>query len=447
MRELKDRTTPAPSNGVSARFRGEVNVPYRGIPPQQPLPAKRARAKDSLVLILAGGRGSRLKGLTAWRTKPAVPFGGKLRIIDFTLSNCLNSGLRHIGILTQYKAHSLIRHVQKGWSFLRGEMGEYIELLPAQQRDGTEWYSGTANAVYQNLDIIRSHRPKYVVILAGDHVYKMDYMPMLDAHLRNDADLTVGSIEVPIEKANSFGVLCVDKHNAIQQFDEKPEHPQPSSNNFGMVLVSMGIYVFRTEFLIQQLLEDARNETSSHDFGFDIIPKLIGRYRVYAYSFFAGKEGGNAYWRDVGTVDSYWNANIELIGVTPQLNLYDADWPIWTYQEQAPPAKFVFSEKDRCGMAIESMVSSGCIVSGARVVHSLLSCNVRVNDRSVIKDSVLLPDVVIGKSCRINRTIIDKGVNIPDGTMIGGNPVKDAERFYVSPGGVVLVTAEMLRKQ
>jgi glucose-1-phosphate adenylyltransferase len=347
--------------------------------------------------------------------------------------------------LTQYKAHSLIGHVQKGWSFLRREMGEYVELLPAQQRNGSGWYSGTANAVYQNLDIIRAHNPEYVLVLAGDHVYKMDYMPMLNQHLNNGADLTIGSIEVPIDKASAFGVLSVSNDNKISHFNEKPENPRQSPNNPNVALASMGIYVFKTDFLIEQLIRDANDESSTHDFGFDIIPKLIGRHNVFAHSFNSGGENKNAYWRDVGTVDSYWEANMEVISVTPGLNLHDKDWPIFTHQEQAPPAKFVHNDQDRCGMAINSMVAGGCIVSGAKIIHSLLSNHVCVHDHSIVEDSVLLPDVLVGKNCRLIRVVIDKGVEIADGTVIGEDPKLDAERFYVSPGGVVLVTADMLK--
>jgi glucose-1-phosphate adenylyltransferase len=434
----------APQKTHFPLYRSKVNL-TKAKPIVNEVTEKKALATDALALVLAGGRGSRLQDLTAWRAKPAVPFGGKLRIIDFPLSNCLNSGLRHIGILTQYKAHSLIGHVQKGWSFLRREMGEYVELLPAQQRNGSGWYSGTANAVYQNIDIIRAHNPEYVLILAGDHVYKMDYMPMLNQHLNNGADLTIGSIEVPIDKASACGVLGVGNDNKISHFDEKPENPRQSPNNPDVALASMGIYVFKTDFLIEQLIRDANDESSTHDFGFDIIPKLIGHHNVFAHSFNSGGENKNAYWRDVGTVDSYWEANMELISVTPELNLYDKDWPIFTHQEQAPPAKFIHNDEDRCGMAVDSMVAGGCIVSGSRIIHSLLSNHVCVHDHSVVKDSVLLPDVVVGKSCRLTRVVIDKGVEIPDGTVIGEDPKLDAERFYVSPGGVVLVTADMLK--
>ncbi|ODS24498.1 glucose-1-phosphate adenylyltransferase [Candidatus Endobugula sertula] len=400
--------------------------------------------KDNLALILAGGCGSRLKQLTEWRAKPAVPFGGKLRIIDFPLSNCINSGVRQIGILTQYKAHSLLSHIQKGWGFLRGEFGEFIELLPAQQCVESSWYLGTANAVYQNLDIIRSHHPEYVLILAGDHVYKMDYGPMLEQHVENNADLTVGCIEMSIEEAFAFGVMGIDERLRIHQFNEKPEHPQSIPSNPNIALVSMGIYIFKRDFLIEQLIHDADNDASSHDFGKDIIPSLIQQYRVYAYPFREGNGDKQAYWRDVGTVDNYWRANLELIGITPELNLYDKNWPIWTYQEQVPPAKFVFNDDVRRGMAVDSMVSGGCIVSGAYVNHSLLFNNVEVDNQSQINDAVILPEVIIGKNCRINKTVIDKGAIIPDGTVVGENPEEDRQRFYVSPEGVTLITPDML---
>lgn len=446
MLEVKRAKTQPRFRETPTNFSKRALRSYRTIPTQKILPRKKVNPQNVLALVLAGGRGSRLKDLTTWRAKPAVPFGGKLRIIDFPLSNCLNSGLRHIGILTQYKAHSLIGHVQRGWSFLRREMGEYVELLPAQQRNGKGWYVGTADAIYQNLDIIRSHNPEYVLILAGDHVYKMNYIPMLNDHLRHDADLTIGSIEVPISEASSFGVLSVDEDKRVLEFSEKPENPQHAPDKPEVALASMGIYVFKTEFLIQQLILDAHDEESSHDFGCDIIPRLIGKDKVYSFPFTKGVEACEAYWRDVGTVDSYWRANIELIDVTPPLNLYDKDWPIWTHQEQSPPAKFIFNQKGRCGHAVDSMVSGGCIVSGAEIIHSLLSYDVLVNDYSVIKDSVLLPDVVIGESCRINRAVIDKGVKVPADMVIGEDTDKDAERFYVSPEGIVLVTADMLRK-
>ena len=403
--------------------------------------------RSTLALILAGGRGSRLRQLTLWRAKPAVPFGGKFRIIDFPLSNCLNSGIRMIGVLTQYKAHSLIQHIQNGWSFLRGEFKEFVELLPAQQRIQDSWYSGTADAVYQNLDIIRTHKPEYVLVLAGDHVYKMDYGPMIAQHADSDADMTVGCIDVPLDDAKGFGVLSVDTGGRVTGFDEKPDEPQSIPGKPGRVLASMGIYVFNTDFLYEQLIKDADSTYSAHDFGKDIIPALIEKYRVHSYSFRNSPHGQAAYWRDVGTIDSFWQANLELIGVLPELNLYDDDWPIWTYQEQLPPAKFIFDDDDRRGMALDSMVSGGCLISGATVRHSLLFSDVRVNSHAILQDVVVLPSVKIGRHCRITRAVIDKGCDLPEGTVIGENPESDAERFYVSPGGVVLVTPEMLGQE
>lgn len=401
--------------------------------------------RNTLALILAGGRGTRLKELTRWRVKPAVPFGGKFRIIDFPLSNCINSGIRRVGVLTQYKAHSLILHIQRGWGFLRGEFGEFVELLPAQQRlDKAAWYSGTADAVYQNLDIIRDHDPDYVLVLAGDHIYKMDYGAMIARHVETEADMTVGCIGVPLERARSFGVMSVDDQDRVVRFDEKPDQPQPMPDDPSRALASMGIYVFNTEFLAQQLIADAASADSDHDFGRNIIPRAIGKHRLYAYAFRDPVSGGDAYWRDVGTVDAFWEANLELIGVTPELNLYDQEWPIWTYQEQAPPAKFVFDEDSRRGMAMDSMVSGGCVISGSTVRHSLLFSNVRVESFSTVTDSVILPEVEIGQHCRIHRAVIDKGCRIPDGTSIGVDPEQDARRYHRTENGVVLVTPEML---
>jgi len=400
--------------------------------------------RETLALILAGGRGSRLKHLTLWRAKPAVPFGGKFRIIDFPLSNCINSGIRQVGVLTQYKAHSLIQHVQRGWSFLRGEFGEFIELLPAQQRIETSWYAGTADAVYQNIDIIRQHNPDYVLILAGDHIYKMDYGKMIAYHVETNADMTVGCLEVERDRARAFGVMATDAKGRVINFIEKPEDPPAMPDKPEMALASMGIYVFNTAFLFERLIRDADDTRSSHDFGKDIIPSIIGKYRVMAYPFRDEKNDIQAYWRDVGTVDSYWQANLELIGVTPELNLYDSEWPIWTYQEQWPPAKFVFDDDDRRGMAVDSMVSGGCIISGSTVRHSLLFSDVKVNTGSVVKDSVVLPSVQIGQNCHIERCVIDKGCRIPDGTQIGLDDDADSRLFFLSPGGVRVVTPEML---
>lgn len=400
--------------------------------------------RDTLALILAGGRGGRLQKLTDWRAKPAVPFGGKFRIIDFPLSNCINSGIRRIGVITQYKAHSLIRHIQKGWGFLRGEFGEFVELLPAQQRlSESSWYLGTADAVYQNLDIIRSHEPEYVLILAGDHIYKMDYGPMLAYHVENKADMTVGCLEVPLETARSFGVMGVSSEGRILRFTEKPANPEPLPSNPNQALASMGIYVFSKQFLYDQLVADAQLTDSTHDFGKDIIPNAIKNCRVFAYPF-RGEEQKKAYWRDVGTVDAFWEANMELIAVTPELNIYDTVWPIWTYQEQLPPAKFIFNDDDRRGMAIDSMVSGGCIISGAKVSRSLLFSNVTVHSYTEIEDSVVLPDVVIGEHCKIRRAVIDKGCVVPKNTIIGFDPEADRQRFDMSTNGVVLVTPDLL---
>ncbi len=398
--------------------------------------------RDTLALVLAGGRGSRLKHLTNWRAKPAVPFGGKFRIVDFTLSNCLNSGIRHIGILTQYKAHSLIQHLQKGWSFLRGEFNEYVELLPAQQRILTAWYRGTADAVYQNLDIIRSHAPDFVLVLAGDHIYKADYGMMITHHIERNADMTVGCIEVPIADASHFGVLQLDDDDRIVRFQEKPTHAEPAPGRTDAAMASMGIYLFNTRFLFDQLINDARRTDSTHDFGHDIIPSSIVDHRVIAYPFARMQEG--AYWRDVGTVDAFYEANLELIGVTPELNLYDEDWPIWTYQPQLPPAKFVFDDVDRRGTAVDSMLSGGCIVSGAMVKHSILFSNVRINSYSTVEDSVVLPEVNVGRNCVIRRAIVEEGCRIPAGMQIGVDPEQDEARFHVTPKGIVLVCPEML---
>ena len=400
--------------------------------------------RETLALILAGGRGSRLKHLTLWRAKPAVPFGGKFRIIDFPLSNCINSGIRQVAVLTQYKAHSLIQHVQRGWGFLRGEFGEFIELLPAQQRIETSWYAGTADAVYQNIDIIRQHNPEYVLILAGDHIYKMDYGQMIAYHVESGADMTVGCLEVERERARAFGVMAVNDQWRVTDFIEKPDDPPPMPDKDDMALASMGIYVFNTRFLFERLIRDADDSRSSHDFGKDIIPGIIKHYRVMAYPFRDEESQTQAYWRDVGTVDSYWQANLELIGVTPELNLYDSNWPIWTYQEQWPPAKFVFDDDDRRGVAVDSMVSGGCIISGSTVRHSLLFSDVKVNAGSVVQDSVILPSVTIGENCHVERCVIDRGCHIPDGMSIGLDEQEDSRHFYLSPGGVRVVTPEML---
>ncbi len=404
--------------------------------------------RKTLALILAGGRGSRLLNLTEWRAKPAVPFGGKFRIIDFPLSNCVNSDIRQIAVLTQYKAHSLIRHIQRGWSFLRGEFGEFVELLPAQQRLETSWYAGTADAVYQNLDIIRTFHPDYILILAGDHIYKMDYGTMLAHHLTHDADLTVGCIEVPREQASAFGVITIDTDTRITDFNEKPENPIAIPGNENISLASMGIYIFNTNFLIEQLIRDADTSSSSHDFGKDLIPYAVQHnYSVSAFPFRDEKTNKPIFWRDVGTIDSYYEANIELIDVTPELDLYDKKWPIWTYAEQYPPAKFIFNDENCRGMAIDSTVSGGCIISGAMIQHSLLFSDVIVEKFSTIKESVILPSVRIGKNCKIKNAIIDKSCVIPDGTAIGYDLENDSKKYYVSPMGRILITPEMLGQE
>ncbi len=401
--------------------------------------------RNTLALILAGGRGSRLHDLTEWRAKPAVPFGGKFRIIDFPLSNCLNSGIRRIGVLTQYKADSLIRHIQQGWGFLRAELGEFVDIIPAQQRVSEDaWYAGTADAVYQNLDILRQRGSEYVLILAGDHIYKMDYGLMLAEHAEKQADLTIGCMEVPLEEAKAFGVMGVDADKRIREFVEKPSNPPPMPGRPDQALASMGIYIFNTKFLFEQLIKDSDTPNSSRDFGKDIIPSVIENYRVYAYPFRDAQSGVQSYWRDVGEVDSYWAANMELVNVNPELNLYDNEWPIWTFQAQTPPAKFVFDDDDRRGYAVDSLVSGGCIISGSEVRRSLLFSNVRVNSFCKVTDSVVLPDVNIGRHCRITKAIIDKSCQIPPNTVIGENLEEDRKRFYVSPGGVVLVTPDSL---
>ncbi|RMG55823.1 MAG: glucose-1-phosphate adenylyltransferase, partial [Gammaproteobacteria bacterium] len=384
-----------------------------------------------------------LKNLTKWRAKPAVPFGGKYRIIDFPLSNCINSEIRRIGVLTQYKSHSLIRHLQRAWAFMRPELGEFVEIIPAQQRLRHEWYQGTADAVYQNLDIVFRHEPDYVLILGGDHVYTMDYSKMLQAHVDSGADLTVGCIEVPLEEASAFGVMSVDSDFRITRFEEKPANPQPIPGRPDMALASMGIYVFSLGYLAEALIRDAEDAHSSHDFGKDIIPKAIGEARCIAYPFL-DDQGKPAYWRDVGTLHAYWQANIELTDIEPELNLYRREWPIWTYQPQSPPAKFTFDDEGRRGMAIDSMISGGCIIAGAEVRRSMIFFNTHVETGTRIEESVILPKVTIGRNCTIKRAIIDKGAYLPDGFEVGVNPEKDRERFLVTDEGITLVTPGML---
>jgi glucose-1-phosphate adenylyltransferase len=407
--------------------------------------------RETLALILAGGQGSRLYELTNWRAKPAMYFGGKFRLIDFPLSNCINSGIRRIGVLTQYKAHSLVRHLLSGWSWFQSGAGdrEFVDILPASQRVGGEWYRGTADAVYQNLDIIRTHSPKFVLILSGDHIYKMDYGPFLAFHNENQADISICCLEVPIEEAaGQFGVITVDETGRIIAFDEKPAKPNPVPGKPGICLASMGNYIFNTDFLYEQVIRDADSSDTQHDFGRNVIPRLIENYRAYAYPFRDLETGEQAYWRDVGTLDAFWEANMELVSVSPQLNLYDKVWPIWTHQAQLPPAKFVFDLEDRRGMAVQSMVSGGCVISGSTVRHSLLFSNCYVHSYSEITDSVILPDVDIGERTRIDRAIIDRGCRIPEGTEIGVDKDADRERgFRISEKGITLVTPDMLGQQ
>jgi glucose-1-phosphate adenylyltransferase len=403
--------------------------------------------KDTYALILAGGRGSRLYELTDWRAKPATYFGGKFRIVDFPLSNCINSGVRKVGIATQYKSHSLIRHVNRGWGHFKKELGESIEILPASQRKGNNWYLGTADAVFQNIDIIRQENPKYVMILSGDHVYRMDYGPLLATHLSTGADMTVCCIEVPTEEAaGSFGVMTVDEKNQVCRFDEKPAVPSQVPGKPGQTLASMGNYVFNTEFLLDQLAKDAAEDSSSGDFGNDIIPKIIESHKVYAFPFKDPDSDRQPYWRDVGTLDSFWQANMELVEPEPQLDMYDKNWPIWTYQEQTAPAKFVFDEDGRRGSAVDSTVSGGVVVSGSTVKRSLLFSQVRVNSFCEIDQAVILPDSCIGRNVKIKKAIIDRGCDIPAGLEIGIDHDFDrANGFRVTEQGVVLVTPDMLK--
>lgn len=400
--------------------------------------------RKTLALVLAGGEGSRLKDLTAWRAKPAVPFGGKYRIIDFALSNCVNSGIRRIGVLTQYKSHSLIRHLQRAWGFMRAEIGEFVEILPAQQRTAKkEWYQGTADALFQNLDILQRHDPDYVLILGGDHIYTMDYSRMLLQHVESKADFTVGCIEVPVEEAKGFGVMSIDEDMRITKFVEKPAEPEEIPGKSGVALASMGIYIFSRDFLYKVLYEDAAKAHSSRDFGKDIIPSSIHRAKAVAFPF-RDEKGDPGYWRDVGTVHSYWQANMELCSVEPELNLYNRSWPIWTYQPQYPPAKFVFDDEGCRGEAIDSLVSAGCILSGAKIKRSMVFFATTIEKYTIVKDSVILPKVSIGERCRISRAIIDKGTVIPDGMVIGEDLELDRKRFHVTEEGIVLVTAEMM---
>ncbi|WP_202300930.1 glucose-1-phosphate adenylyltransferase [Dryocola clanedunensis] len=403
----------------------------------------------SVALILAGGRGTRLKDLTASRAKPAVHFGGKFRIIDFALSNCINSGIRRIGVITQYQSHSLVQHIQRGWSFFNEEMNEFVDLLPAQQRGHDEnWYRGTADAVTQNLDIIRQYDAEFVVILAGDHIYKQDYSRMLLDHVEKGAQCTVACLPVPVEEAAAFGVMAIDENDKIIDFVEKPANPPTMPADETKSLASMGIYIFNAEYLYQLLEEDDRDESSSHDFGKDIIPKIMACGKAFAHPFprscVQSDNKAEPYWRDVGTLEAYWKANLDLASVLPDLDIYDKNWPIRTYMESLPSAKFVQDRTGSHGLTMNSLVSGGCIISGSVVVQTILFSNVRVNSFCNIDSSVLLPGVWIGRSCRIRRCVIDRGCTIPEGTVIGENAVEDARRFYRSEEGIVLVTKEML---
>jgi glucose-1-phosphate adenylyltransferase len=406
-------------------------------------------ARDAMAYVLAGGRGTRLAELTERRAKPAVYFGGKARIIDFALSNAINSGIRRIGVATQYKAHSLIRHLQQGWNFLRPERNESFDILPASQRvTENQWYEGTADAVFQNIDIIESHGPEYMVILAGDHIYKMDYELMLRQHVDQGADVTVACLEVPRADASGFGVIAVDAKSRIVNFLEKPSDPPGTPANPEVSLASMGVYTFRTKFLVDQLRRDASTAGSSRDFGKDVIPWLVKNAKAVAHRFddscVRSSSEKTAYWRDVGTVDAYWEANIDLTDVVPELDLYDRTWPLWTFAEISPPAKFVHDVDGRRGMAVSSLVSGDCIVSGALVRRSLLFTGVRAHSHSTLEEAVVLPRCHIGRSARLRRVVIDRGVNIPEGLVVGEDEALDASRFRRTSNGICLITQAMI---
>ena len=406
-------------------------------------------ARSSMAYVLAGGRGSRLMELTDRRAKPAVYFGGKSRIIDFALSNALNSGIRRIAVATQYKAHSLIRHLQRGWNFLQPVRNESFDILPASQRVGEDkWYAGTADAVFQNIDIIDGYSPEYIVILAGDHVYKMDYERMLVQHVNSGADVTVACVELPVAEATGLGIMAVDEQDRIVSFVEKPERPPEMPDRPGWAMASMGIYVFRREFLNEQLRRDAADPHSSRDFGRDIIPYLVRNARAVAHRFtnscIRSREEAEAYWRDVGTLDAYWEANVDLTDVVPALDLYDRNWPIWSYAEITPPAKFVHDVDGRRGVGISSLVSGGCIVSGSTLRHSLLFTGVHLHSYGHVENAVVLPNVEIGRGARLTNVIVDAGVRIPDGLVVGEDPEADAARFRRTPLGICLITQPMI---
>ena len=407
--------------------------------------------RNTFAMILEGERGSNLHELTDWRSKPAVAFGGKFRIVDFALSNCVNSGVRRVGVAAQYRAQSLIRHLQLGWSFLDGRLGEFIEIMPAQQQvHESQWYRGSADAVYQNLREIRRAAPDYVLVLSGDHVYRMDYGPLLAAHAQSDADVTLACIEPLATATGGLGRVAIDEAQRVLAFSDLCETGSTGSVNASQVLEAMGIYVFNAAFLYQQLQRDAQNPMSTHDFCRDLIPQWVQQARVYAHDFEhsrVGDPGKPAYWRDVGTLDAYWAANMDLVQVTPHLNLYDNAWPIWTWQPQSPPAKFVHDDQQRRGMALDSVVAGGCIVSGATVRRSMLFADVRIHSHTLVEDSIVLSNVEIGMHCVLRKCIIDKNCSIPAGTMIGCDPLQDARRFHVTPGGVTLVTRVMLGQE
>lgn len=405
----------------------------------------------TVAFVLAGGRGSRLRELTDRRVKPAVYFGGKVRIIDFALSNALNSGIRKMAVATQYKAHSLIRHCQRGWNFFRAERNEFLDILPASQRvDESMWYRGTADAVAQNIDIIDSYGVDYVLILAGDHVYKMDYEPMIRQHVDAGADVTVGCLTVPRPEATAFGVMAVDGTGRITDFLEKPADPPGTPEDASMALASMGIYVFSWSFLRDLLLRDAEDSNSSHDFGNDLIPDIVKNGKAMAHRFTEScvrAADAPAYWRDAGTIDAYWKANIDLTDFTPELDLWDHEWPIWTYSESVPPAKFIHDEENRRGSAVSSMVSGGCIVSGTEIRNSVLFTMVKTNSYASLDHVVALPYVDVGRHARLRNVVIDRGVVIPKGLVVGEDPEEDAKWFRVSEGGVTLITQDMLDRR
>jgi len=410
-------------------------------------PAVAPLVRSTYAVVLAGGRGTRLHQLTDWRAKPAVPFGGKHRIIDFALSNCVNSGVRRIGVLTQYKAHSLIQHIRRGWSFLDADLQEFIDILPAQQRIQNQWYQGTADAVFQNLDIIDVYSPRYILVLAGDHVYKMDYGVMIAEHEAAGAEVSVACIEVPLDQASSFGNVQVDDCDSIVRFKEKPMHPEPMPGSNNIALASMGIYLFNTQYLYKLLKADAARSDSSRDFGHDILPTLVERTKVRAHRYrnsCVNMVNGHPYWRDVGTVDAYWEANIDLTTVVPELNLYDTAWPIRTFQEQLAPAKFVFDDDHARGQAMDSVVGGGCIISGATVRRSLISKSVTIERHSCIEDSVILPNATVGEHVQLRHVVVDKFCNLPDGFTAGFDTESDAAHFHVTARGCVLITPEML---